>query len=293
MRVTHGKIQAGLLAAIAAALTIPATAAAKPPRITDPPEVTGDTTVGKTVTAGKYDYTGGGEAEAFWSWRRCEGVDEDDCEVIPNTNAPSYRIVAADTGRRLRVFLFVRNDDGEAWALSSPSAEVKPAPKPQPSPTPRPSPTPTPEPEPSPAPQPQPVTTPAPTLAPTVPAGAKLPAKPKMMRPAPLIRIRGRTTPGGARITLLTVSAPRGARISLRCRGRSCPVKKWARATKVTRLLRFERVLAAGTKLTIRVTKRGRIGKYTQIVIRDGRAPWRRDRCVDPGSSRPRRCPSV
>ena len=58
-------------------------------------------------------------------------------------------------------------------------------------------------------------------------------------------------------------------------------------------MLRFQRVLANGTKLTIRVTKPGRIGKYTEIVIRANKAPWRRDRCLVPGSSRPRRCPSV
>jgi hypothetical protein len=144
------------------------------------------------------------------------------------------------------------------------------------------------------------VTPPAPTggaLAPTFPSGAVLGTtkthKLRMMRPAPVVRIRGRTTPGGARITLLTVKAPRGARISLRCRGRSCPVKRWAHTTAVIHVLRFQRVLAAGTRLTIRVTKPGRIGKYTQIVIRNGKAPTRRDRCLKPGSGKPRRCPSV
>jgi hypothetical protein len=306
MKVRHGKIQAGVIAAATAMLIAPATAAAKAPKITDPPEVTGDTVVGKTVTAGTYDYTGGRGTRATWSWYRCDGLDQQDCTQISGAGAPSYKIVAQDAGQRLRVLLSVRNDDGSAWALSSPSAKVEKAPQPPPTPTPTPEPTVTPEPTATPEPSvtPEPggtATPPAPgggTLAPTFPTGAVLGTtetkkKPRMMRPAPLVRIRGRTTPGGARITLLTVKAPRGARISLRCRGRSCPVKKWAHTASITHLLRFQRVLVAGTRLTIRVTKPGRIGKYTQIVIRNGKAPTRRDRCLTPGSSKPRRCPSV
>ena len=37
----------------------------------------------------------------------------------------------------------------------------------------------------------------------------------------------------GARITLLTVRAPKGARITLRCRGTSCPAKRWANTAGV------------------------------------------------------------
>jgi hypothetical protein len=301
----HGKIQAGVVVAAIATLLAPAVAQAKAPHITDPPEVTGDAVVGNTVTAGTYAYTGGRGTRVTWSWSRCDGLDQEDCRQIPETNAPSYAIAPQDAGKRLRVLLYVRNNDGSAWALSAPSDVVAPEPTPTPTPTPSPTPeptatpTPTATPEPSVTPEPT-VTPPAPsggTLAPTFPSGAVLGVtktkKLRMMRPAPVVRIRGRTTPGGARITLLTVKAPRGARISLRCRGRSCPAKKWAHTASITHLLRFQRVLAAGTRLTIRVTKPGRIGKYTQIVIRNGKAPTRRDRCLNPGSGTPRRCPSV
>jgi hypothetical protein len=297
MRV-HGKIHAGMLAAVAAALLMPATAAAEP-EITKDPVVSGDTTVGKTVTATGYAYKGG---EPSWRWIRCEDLDLDwdECDVIPGATSTSYTIRQADVGKRLRVWLIVSTRRASANRISAPSAEVKPAPPP---PTPTPTPTPTATPEPSTTPAPQPVTTtppPGTTGNPLTPSTGVLDTqvvkkkrKPTMMRPAPVVRIRGRTTVGGARITLLSVKAPRGARISLTCRGSSCPVKRWAKATAITRLLRFERVLAAGTKLTIRVTKPGRIGKYTEIVIRSIKAPWRRDRCLVPGSSRPRRCPAV
>ena len=114
-----------------------------------------------------------------------------------------------------------------------------------------------------------------------------------MMRPAPLVRIRGRLTRSGARITLLTVSAPRGARITVRCLGRGCPAQRIARTASVTRLVRFERALPGGTRLIVTVTKRGRIGKHTTIAIRRGEAPTRRDRCLMPGARKPVACPAV
>jgi hypothetical protein len=114
-----------------------------------------------------------------------------------------------------------------------------------------------------------------------------------MMRPHPVVRIRGRLTSAGARVTLLTVSAPSGARIVVVCNGRGCPVRRWARTTTLTRIVRFQRVLEAGTRLVITVTKAGRIGKHTTIVIRRGRVPKRLDRCLMPGSVRPVRCPAT
>src|SRR5690349_20178635 len=125
MRFRYGKIQAGMLATIVA-LLLPAAASARPPRITDSPEVTGDATVGKTVTAGTYEYTGGRGTTVRWTWLRCTSLDSDDCSVISGAaSSPSYAIAGADADRRLRVLLYVQNDDGSAWALSSPSAVVK------------------------------------------------------------------------------------------------------------------------------------------------------------------------
>ena len=293
MKTRDGKIQAGVVAAATLMLALPATAAADPV-ISKPPAVSGDTVVGNTVKAAGYVFDGG---QPSWQWLRCDGTDLGSCHRIDGATSDSYVIAADDLGRRLRVWLTVRQRRERDDAVSDPSSVVtQPPPPPKPTPTPSPSPSPTPTPSPAPSPAPPAPAAPAVPLAPQFPSGAVLgvqKAKPRMMRPVPVVRIRGRTTPGGARITLLTVRAPRGARISLTCRGRSCPVKEWARATKLTRLLRFQRVLAAGTRLTIRVTKPGRIGKYTRIVIRDGLAPQRRDRCLAPGSSKPRRCPSV
>jgi hypothetical protein len=94
------------------------------------------------------------------------------------------------------------------------------------------------------------------------------------------VRIKGVLTARGARVTLLSVRAPRGVRITVLCRGRDCPVRRY-RARR-HRLRRFERDLRAGTRLEIRVTKRGYIGKRTVIMIRRRHAPLRSDRCLKP-----------
>jgi hypothetical protein len=184
----------------------------------------------------------------------------------------------------LRVLLIVRNRDGSAWELSLATAAVTAAPTPEPEPEPSPSPSPAPQPEPAPQPSP------APTLEVREEQAEK---PPRMMSPAPLVRIRGRLTRTGARITLLTVRAPRGARIAVRCSGRRCPARRWSRTATLMRIPRFQASFVAGTRLVISVTKAGRIGKHTTIVIRRGKAPTRLDRCLVPGSRKPVKCPAV
>ena len=49
----------------------------------------------------------------------------------------------------------------------------------------------------------------------------------------------------------------------------------------------------AGAGCTVRVTQPRRIGKYTRLRIRRGKAPLRIDRCLMPGRSRPAKCPNA
>jgi hypothetical protein len=116
--------------------------------------------------------------------------------------------------------------------------------------------------------------------------------KPRMMRPAAVVRISGWLSGRGAMISRLTVRAPRGTTIGVRCSGPSCPRESLARTTKLARLRPFERRLRAGTRLVIRVTRDGFIGKHTVIRIRRGKAPARRDLCLFPGSEAPAKCPA-
>jgi PKD repeat protein len=115
-------------------------------------------------------------------------------------------------------------------------------------------------------------------------------SKPSPITPFPVIRLAGRYTHSGVTVRLLSVMAPRGARTVVRCVGGRCPVRSQARTSRLSRFRRFERGLPPGVKLEIRVTQRGRMGKYTSFRIRSGRPPLRRDRCIAPWTTRPRRC---
>ena len=107
----------------------------------------------------------------------------------------------------------------------------------------------------------------------------------------PTIRISGHLTSTGANVTRLSVTAPKGVRITLTCTGRGCPLRSVAQASAVFHIQQFERELRAGTKLRITVTKPGHISKVTTITIRKGKAPARVDRCQIPGESKLIRCP--
>ena len=94
----------------------------------------------------------------------------------------------------------------------------------------------------------------------TVPPPVTVPALPRLLDPFPIVRIRGALTLTGARVTLLTVRGPRGARIYVRCRRGSCPRRRLAVTAALTRLRSFEGELRAGTRLDIMVVRPGWIG---------------------------------
>lgn len=111
-----------------------------------------------------------------------------------------------------------------------------------------------------------------------------------LIRPFPVVRIKGRVTARGVNLDLLSVKAPRDATVRVRCRGTSCPPRVRRRARLKGKL---PRVLAAGTVVTVLVTRPGEYGKYTRFVIRRGRAPARTDRCLRGSAVRPVSCPAV
>jgi PKD repeat protein len=117
--------------------------------------------------------------------------------------------------------------------------------------------------------------------------------RPRLMSPFPVIRIAGTVLPHGAMIDVLSVRAPRGSRIRVRCVGRGCPVRSMATtsATRLVRLRRFERRLRAGIRLKLFVRKENRIGKYTSFLIRADAPPKRVDLCLFPTRRTPGRCP--
>ena len=79
---------------------------------------------------------------------------------------------------------------------------------------------------------------------------------------------------------------PRRAKVSVRCKGRGCPFRRIRGTIGKRKRLRFrraQRTFRAGQVLEIRVTGGNRIGKFTRITFRRGRAPRRVDSCLTPG----------
>jgi len=129
--------------------------------------------------------------------------------------------------------------------------------------------------------------------APTSSASSKQLA---MITPFPIVRIRGLIVRGSARLTLLSVKAPKGARVKVICHGGGCPKKKSvvlrvASGKTPVRVRSLERRLRKGAVVEVFVTAPGRIGKYTRFTIRANAAPARRDLCLRPGRSKPVACP--
>jgi hypothetical protein len=279
----------GLTVAALVTAAVPATASAQSgaPRVTKHPSLSGSAWVGRQLNAGGATWTGRPTIDVDWAWLRCDTDSLWSCELIGGTQTGSYLVTSADRGKRLRALLVLSNRDGRAYGWTAASAPVTTAPPPPPPPPPPPVATPVPTPVPTPAPPlPSPPTTVPNPNPPAVTPGAAV----RMMRPAPLVRIRGWLTRRGAHISLLTVRAPRGARVSVRCTGRGCPRTAPAQATKLTRLRAYEGHLLAGARLVIRVTRAGFVGKHTVIRIRRGKQPLRRDRCLYPGTEGPTKC---
>jgi hypothetical protein len=127
-----------------------------------------------------------------------------------------------------------------------------------------------------------------------------------LMSPFPVVRIAGQYSRRGVRIRRLTIDAPPGTAVGVRCGGRGCPFKRLRRTISLRvranrelppmRLLRIRtlegRLLRPGVKLRLSVTRPGAIGKYTRFEIRRRKSPTRADLCLVPGSDRPLPCPS-
>jgi PKD repeat protein len=128
-------------------------------------------------------------------------------------------------------------------------------------------------------------------------AGRPLPPPPPGPRvlPGVAIQISGRTTPKGARVTMLKVRAPKGARVKVTCTGKRCPKRSVTRKVKngQLRFKVFERRLRAGIRITVVVSMDGFVSRYTRFTIRRGRPPSRADRCVAPGATKPTACPAT
>ncbi len=116
----------------------------------------------------------------------------------------------------------------------------------------------------------------------------------KLMTPFPVVRLAGEVVRNGARVQTLSVRAPAGAQVVVRCRGARCPDDRLTKlsARKPVRFRSLERFLPAGTSLSVLVRRGDQIGKYTRFQIRRGRVPKRTDGCLYPRAAAGVRCPA-
>jgi hypothetical protein len=263
----HGLLGA-LGGAVASALALTGSAAADTRPALTLVSIEGSAVVGATLRA-TFEAAGDPPTKIEYQWRRCKADKPDDCSDIKDAKAAAYRASSTDLGFRLRVRVKLRNSAGDDEDKSFPTAVVSAA---------RPSPPPAP-------PHPAPFSSPAsPVPAPADPAPGVL----RRLRPFPVVRVKGYIFSRGSRVVLWKVTAPRGAKVDVRCSGPRCPLRR--RTFRPGRLRPLERYLRAGVAVTIRVTRHGFIGKYTRLVIRGRKPPKRRDACLFPGRIRPRPC---
>jgi PKD repeat protein len=115
----------------------------------------------------------------------------------------------------------------------------------------------------------------------------------KRFKRTPLVRVVSQPTSTGAHVDLLTVSASKGVKIGVRCRGGGCPYKRASTTSKgkIVTLRKLNRSFRAGAVIDIRVTKAGYLGKFTRIKIRAGQRPSRVERCLNSTQPKPIHCP--
>jgi hypothetical protein len=257
------------------------------------PSISGTAQVGQTLFGHGGAWTGPRGTQAKYQWYRCPSTSSyNGCREVAD-NTAQYRLSNSDRSQYIFLVLLAYNDDARQsdFMYSQPAGPVASPPPPQPTPTPPPPP-PAPTATPTPAPAPAPSFNPPPAPVPS--AGAVLQVtkrKAKLLRPFPVVRIRGRLSLTGARVTSLTVKAPHRVKIVVTCGGPSCPRNRFRMSASHTHLRPFERDLRAGVWLRVRITKRGYIGKQTVIRIRQGKVPRRTDGCVYPGHRKMQACP--
>ena len=275
------------IAVVSAALLLASTAgSALAATVTQPPAIVGVPLTGAELTASAGAWSPAG-ATPFYDWLRCDATGAG-CIPLPGSCDRRYTVRNADVGHTLRARLTV-SEAGQppASGVSTPTAAVTPPL--------------------------YPIQTPGDPgagcvfVTPTGPAagtfssgGATGPGSAPspdtrlaFIDPFPVVRISGRFKGRRTTLTRVTVRAPRGARIRVRCRGRGCPYRRRAIAVRLVRVRALQRTYRPRATVALRITQRGKIGKYVRIRTRRGRAPTRIDRCLMPGRSRPLRCPTA
>lgn len=141
-------------------------------------------------------------------------------------------------------------------------------------------------------PTPTPTPTGTPFVNPPPPAPPQPSSGPKLLSPFPVVRTAGSYTAKRTTFTRFTVKAPVGTKAAARCvKGKTkCKLARKLKTAKTVHLRSLERTYRSGTRIRLRLTAPGVIGKYVEILTRRGKRPLRRDLCLRPGRAKPVSC---
>ena len=95
------------------------------PKSTAPPAISGNPTVGQTLTASTGTWTGKPTGFAY-QWQRCDAAGSA-CVPITGAGSSTYVVADADLGRTLRVVVTARNSAGRSTSTSAPTAVIQAA----------------------------------------------------------------------------------------------------------------------------------------------------------------------
>ena len=251
--------------------------------VTSAPTISGNLESGSQLSASAGSWTPS-SATPTYEWLRCDAAASN-CEGIAGACGRRYTVRTADETHTLKVRLTATESNGAAASADSkPTAVVQPKPY---RPTVGPSDTCT---------QVKPTGSGQGTFTSGTQTGAGSQPPPvttlQFIDPFPVVRIAGRFDSKRTRLTKVTITTPHGTRIRINCKGRSCPYRRKAVATRLIGIRSLQRWYRAKAQIEIRVTQPQRIGKYTRIRTRRGKAPLRVDRCLMPDQTRPVTCPT-
>ena len=116
------------------------------------------------------------------------------------------------------------------------------------------------------------------------------PSGPKFMDPFPVIRTAGSFSGRRTTFTRFTVKGASGTKVAASCVKAKCKLRRTLKSRKTVHLRPLERTFKAGTRIRLRLTAVGFIGKYVEIRTRRNKRPLRRDLCLRPGRTRPVAC---
>lgn len=255
--------------------------------VTQAPTVSGDPAPGNILSASEGNWTPA-SAEAVYDWLNCNATGAS-CTPISGACGREYKVRTDDVGDTLSARLTVTDANGDAAvANSAPTAVVQPRPY-------------------IPnvgfsdtctkvivtAPGKGTFTSGEETGGGSLPPAELTPARARaFIDPFPVVRISGRFRGKRTKLTRVSVNAPRRTRIRVACKGKGCPYRRKAVAVRLLRVRALQRTYRPKATIEIRVTQRRKIGKYTRVKTRRGKAPLRVDRCLMPEKTRPVRCPT-